>query len=93
MCDEWTPLCTCESDELLPLTNTEAGTIRNTILERHLRGDPYKVNPELSLNSQAKILAYNPKLEINRNNFIVRQVLGAGQFGCVYSGIKYMTLY
>ena len=93
LCDEWTPLCICDSEELGPLNNTDAVEFRKTLLTRQLSGDPAKLNPDLSLNSQAKIVAYNPKLEINRKNFIVRQMLGAGHFGCVYSGINHMTFY
>ena len=89
LCDEWTPLCICDSEEIGPLNSTNAVEFRKTILARQLSGEPEKVNPELSLNSQAKIVAYNPKLEINRKNFVVRQMLGAGHFGSVYSGNKW----
>ena len=39
------------------------------------------------MNAQVKVMAYNPKLEIPRKNFVVEQMLGGGHFGCVYSGI------
>jgi len=32
------------------------------------------------------VMAYNPKFEIARKNFVVEQMLGGGHFGCVYSG-------
>ena len=68
------------------MNNTDSTEFRKTILARQLSGDPTKVNPNLALNSQAKIMPYNPKLEIDRASFVVRRILGAGHFGCVYSG-------
>ena len=45
------------------------------------------MNPDLTLDSQVKVMEYNPKLEIPRKNFVFEQMLGGGHFGCVYSGI------
>ena len=60
---------------------------RKTILARQLSGDPTKLNPNITLNEQAKIMVYNPKLEIDRSNFTYGKMLGSGNFGCVYEGI------
>ena len=57
-----------------------------TLLRRQLSGNPSKLNPVLSLNQQVGILAYNPKLEIDRTNFTVGRMLGSGNFGAVYVG-------
>ena len=65
----------------------ETFEFRKTILERQLSGDPEKVNPNLAMNSQAKVMKYNPKLEIDKSNFVVGKMLGAGHFGSVYEGI------
>ena len=51
-----------------------------------MSGDLTKINSELSINAQAKAIKYNAKLEIDRSNFVVRKMLGAGNFGCVYEG-------
>ena len=59
---------------------------RQTILARQLSGDPSKLNPQKALNSQASAITYNPKLEIDRSNFIVGKMLGSGYFGSVYEG-------
>ena len=59
---------------------------RKTILARQLSGDPTKLNPNIILNEQAKIMVYNPKLEIDRDNFSCGKMLGSGNFGCVYEG-------
>ena len=40
----------------------------------------------LALNSQAIAIKYDPKLEIDRNNFEHLHQLGTGNFGCVYKG-------
>ena len=40
------------------------------------------------LNLQRKLMQYNPKLEIDRRNFEYRQVIGDGNFGCVYKGMN-----
>ena len=60
---------------------------RKRILARQLSGDPSKLNPDIALNEQAKIMVYNPKLEIDRANFTWGKMLGSGNFGCVYEGI------
>ena len=86
-CDEWACLCACDLDDNGPLKNLDPAELRKTILSRQLSGDPTKVNPDLALNSQAKIMAYNPKLEISRDHFVTNKMLGAGHFGSVYSGI------
>ena len=59
---------------------------RKKILARQLSGDPSKLNPDIALNEQAKIMVYNPKLEIDRANFTWGKMLGSGNFGCVYEG-------
>ena len=51
-----------------------------------MSGDSNKVNPELALNLQAKVVKYNPKLEIDRANFTIGKILGAGHFGCAFEG-------
>ena len=86
-CDEWACLCACDLDDNGPLKHLDPVELRKTILARQLSGDPTKVNPDRALNSQAKIMAYNPKLEISRDTFVVNKMLGTGHFGCVYSGI------
>ena len=85
-CDECTALCFCDAEDLGPFNNTDPVEFRKTILDRQLSGDPTKVNPDLTMNAQVKVMAYNPKLEIPRKNFVVEQMLGGGHFGCVYSG-------
>ena len=85
-CDEWACLCACDLDDNGPLKNLDPAELRKTILARQLSGDPTKVNPDRALNSQAKIMAYNPKLEISRDKFVANKMLGTGHFGCVYSG-------
>ena len=86
-CDECMALCFCDAEDLGPFSNTDPVEFRKTILDRQLSGDPTKMNPDLTLNSQVKVMAYNPKFEIARKNFVVEQMLGGGHFGCVYSGI------
>ena len=66
--------------------DVEKVEFRKTLLARQLSGDPTKVNPAIPLNEQAKVMVYNPKLEIDRSNFTVGQLLGSGNFGCVYKG-------
>ena len=85
-CDECTALCFCDSEDVGALDNSDSVEFRKNILARQLSGDPTKVNPELTLNSQVKVMAYNPKLEIPRKSFEMEQILGGGHFGCVYSG-------
>ena len=86
-CDEWACLCACDLDDNSPLKHLDSVDLRKTILARQLSGDPTKVNPDQALNSQARIIAYNPKLEISRDRFVANKILGTGHFGCVYSGI------
>ena len=71
----------------LDLKTEEKVEFRKTILARQLSGDPTKINPTIALNEQAKVMVYDPKLEIDRANFSVGQMLGSGNFGCVYKGI------
>ena len=87
-CDECTALCFCDAEDVGTFNNSDSVEFRKNILARQLSGDPTKVNPELTLNSQVKVMAYNAKLEIPRKNFVIQQMLGAGHFGCVYSGIQ-----
>ena len=67
-------------------SSEEAIARRKQILSRQLSGDPTKINPDLALNQQARILPYNEKYEIDRSNFEVGQLLGSGNFGSVYEG-------
>ena len=60
-CDECMALCFCDAEDLGPFSNTDPVEFRKTILDRQLSGDPTKVNPDLPLNSQVKVMAYNPK--------------------------------
>ena len=87
-CDESTALCFCDTEDVGTFNNSDSVEFRKNILARQLSGDPTKVNPELTLNSQVKVMAYNAKLEIPRKNFVIQQMLGAGHFGCVYSGTR-----
>eukprot|EP00095_Tigriopus_kingsejongensis_P002783 snap_masked-scaffold623_size123039-processed-gene-0.5 protein:Tk02783 transcript:snap_masked-scaffold623_size123039-processed-gene-0.5-mRNA-1 annotation:"hypothetical protein DAPPUDRAFT_302459" len=57
-----------------------------SIIQKQLSGDPSKINPHLSLNQQVNALSYDPKLEIDRPNFKMGQLLGSGNFGAVYVG-------
>ena len=75
----------------LDLKNDEKVAFRKTILARQLSGDPTKINPTIALNEQVKVMVYNPKLEIDRSNFSVGQMLGRGNFGCVYQGNLYYS--
>ena len=80
-----------EADDLmigeLDLSNdSDKPAFRKRILDRQLSGDPSKLNHEIPLNTQAKIVTYNPKLEIDRSNFDIGQMLGSGNFGSVYKG-------
>merc|ERR1719210_1233576 len=43
----------------------EAVKARKKIISRQLSGDPSKLNPDLPLNQQAKVLSYNPDFEID----------------------------
>lgn len=63
----------------------DRGKLRN-ILQRQLSGNPDQINPELCLNQQVGILSYDPKLEIDRDNFSVKEMLGSGNFGAVFVG-------
>ena len=56
------------------------------LLQRQLSGDPSKLNMKKPLNCQADLLEYDPKLEIDRENFTVGKLLGKGNFGCVWEG-------
>ena len=59
---------------------------RQRLFSIHLDGNPKTLNPNLSMNEQVKSIKYNPKLEIDRSNFIVGKILGSGNFGCVFEG-------
>merc|ERR1719210_1659666 len=64
----------------------EAVKARKKIISRQLSGDPSKLNPDLPLNQQAKVLSYNPDFEIDFSNFKIGKLLGSGNFGCVFEG-------
>ena len=68
------------------LKDEEKVTFRKNLLARQLSGDPEKLNPDIALNEQTKAMVYNPKHEIDRSNFSYGQMLGSGNFGCVYEG-------
>lgn len=68
-----------------PFHTMDKNKLRN-ILRKQLSGDPSKINPLLSLNQQVNALSYDPKLEIDRENFKIGQLLGSGNFGSVYVG-------
>ena len=70
----------------LDMKDEDKVQFRKNILARQLSGDPTKLNPNITLNEQAKIMVYNPKLEIDRSNFSYGKMLGSGNFGCVYEG-------
>ena len=65
----------------------EGKNLRKKILSRQLSGDPKRYNPDIAMNQQAPILAYNSEYEIDRSNFEIGKLLGSGNFGCVYEGI------
>ena len=60
---------------------------RRAILERQLSGDPSKINPDMCLNQQVSCLSYDPKREIDRGNFTIGKLLGAGNYGSVWDGV------
>lgn len=67
--------------------NTEEGMkARKKIISRQLSGDPTKLNPDMFLNQQAKVLPYNPVYEIDKSNFSTVKILGSGNFGSVFEG-------
>ena len=45
-----------------------------------------RLSPHLTLNEQAHLIPYVPKLEIDRRHFQVTEPLGSGNFGRVYKG-------
>merc|ERR1719322_2060067 len=73
-------------ERTLDLKDEDKALLRKTVLARQLSGDPSKLNPNITLNEQAKIMVYDPKLEIDRANFSSGKMLGSGNFGCVYEG-------
>ena len=73
-------------ERTLDLKDEEKAILRKTVLARQLSGDPTKLNPNITLNEQAKIMVYDAKLEIDRANFSAGKMLGSGNFGCVYEG-------
>ena len=70
----------------LDLKDEDKAKLRKSVLARQLSGDPSKLNPNITLNEQAKIMVYVPKLEIDRANFSAGKMLESGNFGCVYEG-------
>ena len=84
--------CLCEGPEKYVPISSDNGGYRKRLFSLNLDGDPKSFNPDLSLNSQARAIKYNPKLEIDRSNFVVGKMLGSGNFGCVFEGIL-LSLY
>ena len=85
--DDFDDLSIGDDESLKFNDDSEEGVkIRKQIISRQLSGDPTKINPELPLNQQAKVLSYNPKFEIDFSNFKIGKLLGSGNFGCVFEG-------
>ena len=84
--------CLCEGPEKYVPISSDNGGYRKRLFSLNLDGDPKSFNPDLSLNSQARAIKYNPKLEIDRSNFDIGKMLGSGNFGCVFEGI-FLSLY
>ena len=78
--------CQCNDDEKYLSICSDNEGYRKRLISMHLMGDSKSINSSLPLNSQVKALKYDPKLEIDRSNFIVGQMLGSGNFGCVFEG-------
>ena len=79
-------------ERTLDLKDEDKALLRKTVLARQLSGDPTKLNPNITLNEQAKIMVYDPKLEIDRANFSSGKMLGSGNFGCVYEGNLFLLI-
>ena len=61
----------------------ETVLLRKNILQHQMKGNPNLINYTLSINEQ---LPYKPKYEIKRNFFSTKEILGRGNFGCVFLG-------
>ena len=85
-CREMSTQCGCENHKKHVSISSDTCGYRQRLFSIHLDGNPKTLNPNLSMNEQVKSIKYNPKLEIDRSNFIVGKILGAGNFGCVFEG-------
>ena len=71
-------------NRLTPYERKQQNTIR---LLRHLSGDPDIFDPKIDVKGQEKVVPYNSKREIDRGNFTIDEMIGAGNFGAVYKGV------
>ena len=84
--------CLCDGPEKYVSIYSDNEGYRKRLFSLNLDGNSKSFNPDLSLNQQTRAIKYNPKLEIDRSNFVVGKMLGSGNFGCVFEGI-YLSLY
>ena len=92
MCMSPPSQCLCDNDEKYVSIYSDSGGYRKRLFSLNLEGNSKNFNPDISLNLQTRAIKYNPKLEIDRSNFVVGKMLGSGNFGCVFEGI-YLLMY
>jgi hypothetical protein len=59
---------------------------REEMMRAVLEGDVSKINLDLPLTQQTKILPYNSSFEVSKDNFTISHLIGEGQFGTVFVG-------
>ena len=84
--------CLCDGPTNYISISSDNGGYRKRLFSLNLEGNSKNLNPDLSLNQQTRAIKYNPKLEIDRSNFVIGKMLGSGNFGCVFEGIL-LSLY
>ena len=59
---------------------------RSNLIRRLTSGDSSKINPNKCLNEQINCVPFIPNREMSRNDFIVKERIGEGNFGTVFRG-------
>jgi len=59
---------------------------KQAVMKNLLEGNASKLNPDLPITQQAKLLPYNYTFEVKKCDFTISHIIGEGQFGSVFVG-------
>jgi len=75
-----------EANQKAELDQSTEEEKREVLSSNILNGDSSKVNPNLPMSQQTRILHYDRKFERTKDSFVIGHIIGEGQYGTVFLG-------
>eukprot|EP00092_Neocalanus_flemingeri_P022472 GFUD01024372.1.p1 GENE.GFUD01024372.1~~GFUD01024372.1.p1 ORF type:complete len:834 (+),score=161.88 GFUD01024372.1:431-2932(+) len=75
-----------EANQKAELDKSTEDEKREILSSNILNGDSNKINPDLPMSQQTRILHYDRRFERSKDSFVIGHIIGEGQYGTVFVG-------